>query len=638
MAETFGFEEEADADAFGFEEEGEDAPVATASSPPKDKVLVPRTGFGSALEALGLLEPAVERVGKPKVGGGETALNKAVNTLPAGAVATDAGTAGALLLARTAGKAAPDAARALSGAAGRLLPEWMQLTPVPGAGATLTPQALKELGALGVDANEPTEAGALDTYRKARDTRRVRTEAGEEQNPLTALGGTVGGLGLGMLAPLPKFTPKGGAGAGLLARIGAGAKTGGAYGGLAGLTSGEADTAGGDVAGTLAEGATGLGLGLGLGGVLPLLGAGAKALYGGVVKPNKAAQALAKAGVEDLTLGQQNPNTLLGSMEGAGQSNAIFGPMLKGQREAGQQAWRSTALNKVRAPGAPPLPKDMPPDEAVDALGKGFNKAYGALKNVPMPTKPVDGMLVRLNDPALKDKLLASADDVAAASRFIQNEMSRLPPAGTATNLGTLIDIRSEIRKAISNEQLGRNGNLKLAALLRAAEDELTRGIDGALPAAQAKALRAIDTQYGKFKIAQDAAIRAGDMDAGMSAFTPSQLGAAVKGATARSEYGAGGGRLRELSSAGKQVFKDPPQTGWGGRLAGGPIGYFTTPLLAVANQPGVKPFMLGQAPLQRAIQNRVQDVSPLLALLNPPQATLPQLIAESRRTSKDTP
>jgi hypothetical protein len=581
-----------------------DAPTPQEIAPPRRaKTLVPRTGVGSALEALGLLDPALERVGAPKVGEGETFVNKAVNMVPLGGLLTDLGTTVAMLAAR------------------------------PSPGARLTPQALAELRRRGETVE--TQPGPIDTYRQLRDVRRARTEAGEEQNPMTALAGSGTGFGLSMLAPGPKFTPKGGADAGLLSRMWAGAKTGGAYGGVAGLTSGDADTAAGDIAGTVTQGLLGAGFGGLLGGSIPALAAGARRLYQGLVKPTPAAQALQQEGVKGLTLGQMDPKSAVGIYEGAAQANPVAGPVLAGQREAAVDSMRHVAFKRAVAPDASPPADDLTPPQAIAHLRKGFNAAYDEIRDTKMPTLPIDRLLVAADD----QSVIATEADRVAVGNFLKNQMSRLPPSGTETTAGMFIKIREKIREEIVKAT--RSGSMERASLLERAEDELTEGLNNTLPEAAAQKLKSTDAAYRNFKIVQDAVGSAGDMAAGPGMFTPKMLSSAVERATGDTSYAElGGGPLRRLSSNAAQVFQEPPKTGWGAALAGGPLGYVAAPLMAFANRPGVQPYALGQAPVQQGARALDAALSRYLSRLNTgPQTLAPQALFEAMRdTPQETP
>lgn len=583
--------------------------------PAKDKPL-PMSTLGAMLKAYGAIQGGptplilekigatarpVQRAGAPEVGGLETYINKAVNMVPLGGLLTDIGATGAMLAAR------------------------------PSPGATLTPQALKELRAMGEPIQEAP--GTFDTYRALRDIRRARTEAGEEQNPLLALAGSGTGLGLSMLAPLPKFTPRGGAGATLGARVAAGAKTGGAYGALAGATSGDADLAGGDVTGTLGQTALGGLFGGGLGAAAPLAGAGLRRLSTGLVRPTQAAQALQEEGVEGLTLGQMNPRSTVGVYEGAAQANPLAGPLLSGQREAAINSLRQVALRRGVAPGATPPTDDMTPPEAIAHLRKGFNAAYDEVREAKMPTLPVDRLLVAADDQGV----IATEADRVAVGNFLRNQMSRLPPSGTETSAGMFIKIREKIRDELFKAV--RSGSMERAALLERAEQELTEGLNTTLPEAAATKLRATDAAYRNFKILQDAVGSAGDMAAGPGMFTPKGLSGAVERATGDTAYAEmGGGPLRQLSSAAAQVFQEPPKTGWGAALAGGPLGYVAAPLMSLANRPFPQQVLLGQTAGQQGAQRMQEALARYLNRINTsPQTLASQALFEGLRTTPDT-
>lgn len=127
-------------------------------------------------------------------------------------------------------------------------------------GARLTPQAQAELYQMGLNEDEvrtpqSTIPGPLDTYRRLRDTRKLRTTAGSEQNPWAGRAGATLGTVASVLAPLPsvRINPSAlraipsAAAAERTARILSGAATGGAYGGFNALTDGEADLTRGEV-------------------------------------------------------------------------------------------------------------------------------------------------------------------------------------------------------------------------------------------------------------------------------------------------------------------------------------------------------------------------------------------------------
>lgn len=167
-------------------------------------------------------------------GAGETFLNKAVNAVPGGRLLTDMASTGVM-----------QAAKALG---------------VGREGATLTPQARAELARMGVGTDAPRDVipDAVENYRQLRDTRAERTERGAEANPVAAGLGTATGVGLSLLAPLPKVPGNG---------LGSSMATGAGYGAFEGLTNGRADLTRGDVGGALRDTVEGAALGAGAGAV-----------------------------------------------------------------------------------------------------------------------------------------------------------------------------------------------------------------------------------------------------------------------------------------------------------------------------------------------------------------------------------
>lgn len=345
----------------------------------------------------------------PQIGAGETALNRAVDAIPLGGRAVDALSALGLTAASALGVGEP--------------------------GAVLTPQAREELAAMGTPATPEVPRllpRGLDAYRRARDVRAARTDLGALQNPNAALAGTAAGIGLSMLAPLPKANF--GKGAQLrLGKVGAraaeGAVTGAGYGALTGLTEGDHDLTRGEWERASQNTALGAGLGATIGTVLPVMGtAGWKmraglggalgtiygatsapetasdgesafnaALYGlggaaggvavplalraahagfkGVVNPTRFARYLRSKGVP-LTVGQMNPNSALAQVEEASTSVGGIGPQINEQRMAGRLGWQSAVLDEARPPGVDKLNPNKAIDERLGRYYNQFDEAY----------------------------------------------------------------------------------------------------------------------------------------------------------------------------------------------------------------------------------------------------------------------
>lgn len=380
----------------------------------------------------------------PQIGGVETFLNRAVNAVPLGHPVTDVLSASAVQAAKALGLGEP--------------------------GAKLTPQAELALEAEDPSfrqSNRNSLPNALDAYRQLRDIRNARTALGSEQNSWAGRGGTALGLGLSMLAPLPKVVPKG---TGLGDKMAAGALTGAGYGALTGLTEGPADLTRGDVAGAARDTLLGAGLGAAVGGTLPaavgggwktragagaLLGGGygalsgagdpkatsgerafdtvlgavagaggatglplaarmASAAYRGIVQPTEAAQYLRSKGVP-LTVGQMNPNSKLAQLEEVGTSYGAIGPEIEAQRRAASQGWQNAVLDEARPPGMPKLNPQQPIDERLAAAYKGFDEAYAPARGVMVEPRTSAGVPL-LPQPAKPLPAAPAAPGVPAAA------------------------------------------------------------------------------------------------------------------------------------------------------------------------------------------------------------------------------
>lgn len=163
-----------------------------------------------------------------------------------------------------------------------------------------------------------------------------------------------------------------------------------------------------------------------------------------------------------------------------------------------------------------------------------------------------------------------------------------------------LMTIRSNIRKKWRQQMRGQNPNYTNAEFLEKAEEALTSAIEYQLPQAQREALRAIDRQYARSKIVENAVGAAGDAPGG---FTPTLLSRAVKSATEKGSYARGaGGDLRQMAAAGREALDTTvPLTG--ARMITGiwPLNYVTGAGAAAANSPAIKRVLLGETAPQMA-------------------------------------
>jgi hypothetical protein len=306
-------------------------------------------------------------------------------------------------------------------------------------------------------------------------------------------------------------------------------------------------------------------------------GKAARAVTRGV-GASPAARRLMGQGV-DLTPGQMNPDSMLGQIEEVSTNLPFVGPAIKKARENAVGDWQKAVTKQAGAPGAAPTSVDS----AYQSFGPAYDQAKGfptspsimrtAGGDIPLATFPqTRGAFERA---ARDPNVMADMAKRKQVNSWLQNKLTQLPGAGRGQqpmDSADLLKLRSDIRDQIRTAGKGAQPDDAQVALLRNAEQSITDALESQLPKQATDALRATDKSYSQYKIVEDAARRAGDQAQGM---TPSQLSAAVKGATNAGEYArGGGGPLRKLASSGKQVFdaRTPPT---GARLAAlAPIAY----------------------------------------------------------------
>jgi hypothetical protein len=354
----------------------------------------------------------------------------------------------------------------------------------------------------------------------------------------------------------------------------------GAGGRALGLTSKLGRLATGAVGQGAAEGAltagpgnrgAGAALGAAGGAIIPAVGTAALRGIARGIEPTSAARRLMREGV-DLTPGQMNPSSSIGQIEEAATNLPGFGPAIQRAREGAQQGWQRAAIGKGGAPGS--LPGTV--DEAYQSFGPAYGQAKG-FPTSPSIMRTAGGDIPLATFPQTRGAFEAAARDpnvmadVAKRKQvnaWLQNKLTQLPGAGRGTqpmDSADLLKLRSDIRDQIRTAGKGAQPDDAQVAILRNAEQAITDALESQLPRQATDALRSTDRAYSQYKIIEDATRRAGDQLQGM---TPSQLSAAVRAATPAGVYArGGGGPLRQLAGAGKQVFdtRTPPT---GARLA----------------------------------------------------------------------
>jgi hypothetical protein len=303
----------------------------------------------------------------------------------------------------------------------------------------------------------------------------------------------------------------------------------------------------------------GLGVGAATGGALPSAKRMAQMLATGR-DMTPAARRLTERGV-DLTPGQMQPESTYGQIEEAMMAIPGIGPRIKAARERGWTQTQNLIAQEAAPPGFTMQPRQDPQAMFRDLID-AYDKAYEVGKGFPVSPRimRMQGKDVPLSD-ALKVPARAFGDDASRkyANSFLANEWSAL--RGRQLQSDDLFALRSRIRAKARDLRQNKNAPFEAADMLESAEKRVTEALESQLPPDVMRQIRAIDGKYGNFKVVEGALFRAGDREGG---FTPAQFSQEVRqGAQSRMGYAAGGGRMRNIASAGREVFENrQPQTG----------------------------------------------------------------------------
>lgn len=178
----------------------------------------------------------------------ETFALRGAGAIPAGGTVVDLMATGLLRAQRPDGSVDPAFAVAFPAlaSAAQLVRPLLQ-----SKGVRFTPEGEQAMAEQGTPVEQGEQPGMVEDYRRLRDTRRLRSAAGSQQNPKAGKAGAAVGTVASMLMPGAP-TVRVGAGAttpaGQVAgRLASAGLTGGAYGGLQGATEGDADLTEGEV-------------------------------------------------------------------------------------------------------------------------------------------------------------------------------------------------------------------------------------------------------------------------------------------------------------------------------------------------------------------------------------------------------
>lgn len=304
--------------------------------------------------------------------------------------------------------------------------------------------------------------------------------------------------------------------------------------------------------GSRLEGAAmGGGLGLAGGSVLPLITKGFRT-------PSESAKTVMEMTPSpDLTPGMMKPGGILNQLEQAAGSIGIAGPIVRGARETPQRQFAQAMINEGRPPGTPPI-AGTDVNAMLDEAYMAFEPAYGQLKGFSLESS-IGPMLGSDFNRAANSQIVAATDDTRkAVSKYLKNQVTRLRDTADSDDL---LEIRSNIRE--QGRKAAKSQNWEKAELLEQAENAVSERLNSILPEGFSELNKAIDTQYAKHKIAENAIYKMGGRDYP----TPSQWQQSVRESADKGQFARGGGLLRPQTDAGSDVFKMTEPT-TGARLA----------------------------------------------------------------------
>lgn len=294
------------------------------------------------------------------------------------------------------------------------------------------------------------------------------------------------------------------------------------------------------------------------------------------------AQSLLDQGVS-LTPGQMNPSGTWNQFENALDHAPVAGPLVKSARDNAEHQFQALVIGKGSAPGAPPLKPSGNIHDLLQQAYDSYQPLYDQAKGYPVSPQIMrtQGANVPLSDtftaaakaPGVPSSLQKSENS------WLQDRLTQLPKNPQSEDL---LQLRSDIR------QRGRLANLKtdtdsghVANISDRAEKGVTAAIQSQLPPEPLQALASADSNYGNYKIIENAVAKSKDNIAGL---TPQKLSQSIYDATRDPSYArGGGGPLRDLAQQGTNVFQEvvPPNGKSVAALSLGAAGLATHPALS---------------------------------------------------------
>lgn len=274
------------------------------------------------------------------------------------------------------------------------------------------------------------------------------------------------------------------------------------------------------------------------------------------------AQSLLDQGIS-LTPGQMNPAGTWNQFENAMEHAPVAGPLVKSARDNAEHQFQAVAIGKGAAPGSPPL---KPSGNIHDLLQQAYD-SYAPLYD-QAKGYPISPVIMRANGPNVPltttFQAAAKAPGVPASlqkseNAWLQDRLTQMPKNPQSEDL---LDLRSAIR------QRGRNATLKtdtdsghVANINARAEQGVTAALNSQLPPEPLRVLASADSNYGNYKIIENAVAKSKDNLAGL---TPQKLSQSIYDSMRDPAYArGGGGPLRDLAQQGTNVFQEVvPPTG----------------------------------------------------------------------------
>jgi hypothetical protein len=311
-----------------------------------------------------------------------------------------------------------------------------------------------------------------------------------------------------------------------MGRVGAGAGLGLSEGALEGaLLAGPEDRAGGAATGAL--------LGAGGGAMLPLITRGFRT-------PSDSAKMLMEMTPSpDLTPGMMKPGGMINQLEQAAGSISMAGPIIRRARETPQRQFAQAMINEGRPPGTDPI-VGTDVNAMLDEAYTAFEPAYGQLKGFSLDSSVGPALADDFMKAADSQTVAATEDTRKAVSKYLKNQTTLIQ--GNAfrqtADSDVLLEIRSNIRE--QGRKAAKAQNWEKAELFEQAENAVSGRLNEVLPVGFTDINKAIDKQYAKHKIAENAVYKMGNRDYP----TPTQWQQSVRESADKGTFARGGGML----------------------------------------------------------------------------------------------